>query len=450
MTERWYDQAEELLQKELSRLKDALIGYTDENGDHHNGTLIQELERETETETSFNPNKDLYWAVVIVYIVGQLILLIMVVSFGLFKMTYGGTYFALNLGAAIVCVQTLHLMASFTHVSVDELAGFALFGRPVYAPSTGLFLTPWPFISVTKMSRNYHDIRFPGPPDKIQRFSRERQEQRDGGDVPDPGHVRPILVLTGEPRLTEEERTERQEKPHEFNPLDAQLSIEIAYFIRWRLLQHYGGIFRVMRNVGRGGSLEEKINDLMREQAERDIKAILTLVTPATAVRNWDLINQIFTLRLQLSLLRLGVQIDTNGAGLDDINMSHTTNEAQAEVPREKFRKRRMIIKAEGEREKRDLEGQGDANAERHRLTATAAGYRRIKEMTGSTGDTVIASETAQKALGRANTIVVGAQGGVRDLIGAVAAGTTLFGGMKGGESPSNTQDPNQTEEKES
>ncbi len=163
----------------------------------------------------------------------------------------------------------------------------------------------------------------------------------------------------------------------------------------------------------------------MREQTERDIKSVLTRQTTATILENWQLINDVFTLKTKEAILRLGVQLDVGG--LDDINPSHETNEEQQKVARERFRRMQTITKADAERQRLTLEGSGAAEAERLRLFALARGYKRISESTGIGGEMVVASETAKEALSEnADTIVIGADG-VKDLLGLVKAGSGMF-----------------------
>jgi hypothetical protein len=115
----------------------------------------------------------------------------------------------------------------------------------------------------------------------------------------DSDQVRPIFVTSGEPQLTPEEQKDRKNGVE--NPLDEQLNIEIAYFVRYRPNQDHGGIFRLIRNIGgiRGKSAEETkqvIVNLLQEQSERDMKSIITRQTYATVVENWALVNEVFRL----------------------------------------------------------------------------------------------------------------------------------------------------------
>ena len=441
--EPWRDYARKSLETELTELRMKLI---DDNPQPpqlvpagspppppKKGSLIKEVEAETERDGTYKLHQPLYKKVVVVYLLLQLALGLLVWSaIGFSKEVDLAKGLPINPGLGVLLLQLIHLCASLKIVKVDDLAGIDLFGKPLHQPKAGLYVVPLFILTLTVTLRNYQDVRFPGPPDKIYRVSEGNQQTEPGGDMPPVGSnlFRPIFVTTGEPNLTPEERAEREKG--KTNPLDEQQTIEISYFIRYRPNHENGGIFRLIRNIGgiRGKSAEEtreRIVDLLREQSERDIKSIITQQTYATVVENWQLINEVFALKLQESILRLGIQIDPRGAGLDDGNPSRTTNVAQAEVAREQFRRNQAVVKADGQRQITILEGQGKAEAERLRLVALAEGYKKIREDAGVDGEAVLASETAKLALSeKADTLVLGT-GGVEQLFGLVKAGQGML-----------------------
>lgn len=374
----------------------------------------------------YPPSPWFYWITVVLYIVAQgvlglyasLSLTTLVISVGI----------PVNVGVAILLLQASHLIGTLRPVRVNDLAGFSFFGRPWYTPKSGLYLVPLWILTLIKADKNYKDKRFPGPADKIFRISEEEQRKRPGGDMPPEKSdlVRPIFMTTGEPKLTDGDKKKLKESG-EVNPLDRQLSVEVSYFVRYRPNRDYGGIFRIARNLSaRTEDVDQRIQDLVQEQSERDIKSVLSRLTPATIIENWDLVNEVFILKLRLAVLRLGIDIDKKGSGLDDLNPSRETNVTQAEVARELFRKLTTITKAEAEREKLILEGEGRGRAEQSRLEGLAKGYKRIKEDLVVGGENIIASETAKASLDKTKTFVVGTSG-VKELFGLVAAGKEFF-----------------------
>lgn len=407
LTKPWHERARE----ELENLKKELVGDEGQGGERK--AIEDRIKNESITEMSaYTLNQGLHRIVIVSYGIAQVVL----ASLSTYMMLYIGAVAGVNTGLLILLLQVAHIAASLKSVQVDDLAGTTFFGRPTSAPEPGLIFVPWLLMQLHTVSRNYKDHRFPGQPDKILRLSTEVQVGRDHGDAPDPtqaaaGFVRPLIVVSGQPRLNDEEKEERQ-KELNVDPFDERNSFEISYVVRYRPNQEFGGIFRLVRNVGlpkNGVSLEDMIVDLLRENSERDIKAMIARQTLATTIENQSLMNEVFAYRLQVSVMRLGIDIDTRGTGLDDINPSHKTNEAQADARRARFARQQTIIAADAEKEKKIREGQGVAEAELLLLEARGKGFKKIKDDTGVSGDVVIASETARN-FKDANTIF-GAQG---------------------------------------
>ena len=375
-----------------------------------------------------------YWGTVVLYVIIQAI--VGFVALWSLSDKIVPVWIQINVGWTILLLQAIHFGGSLWSIRINDLAGFSFWGRPWYTPKHGLYIVPKGVLQVIKTDRNYKDKRFPGPPDKIYRVSRTLQDTLEGGDMPPEGKVRPIFVMTGEARLSEEEMKKLKENGGG-NPLDRQLSVEISYFVRYRPDQNYGGIFRISRNLSSAtGNIDERIQDLIQEQSERDIKAVLSRHTPATIIENWELINQVFVLKLRLAAMRLGIDVDKNGGGLDDLNVSHTTSEDQANVTREQFKKLATITKAEAESIKRQKEREGDAKGELAWLTALAEGQKKIADDLIVDGEAVLASQAVRGVLEKTDVILAGGEGGMKDIMAFVKGAQSAFnsaGGVKKG-----------------
>ena len=430
----WRELAKKRLTDELAELR---IGLADD---------IKKIEEETAADGTYTVRSFAYRVIVGVYLVAQLVLGGVALHNVLVEVKLAEG-FAIYPMLMLLLLQALHLGISLRTIKVDDLAGIDFFGKPLFEPKTGLYVVPRFILTLTITNRNYRDVRFPGHPDKIFRISAEAQRTSPTGDMPPAGddQVRPIYVTTGEPTLTPDECKER--KAGNENPLDEQLNIEVSYFVRYRPNQEHGGVFRLIRNIGgiRGKTAEETrtvVEDLLREQSERDIKSILTQQTYATTVENWALVNEVFALKLQQSILRLGIQVDPRGAGLDDANPSHVTNEAQMEVARERFRRNQTVIKADGDGKRIVTLGRSNAEADKLRLEALAKGYEKIKVGLGVDGDAVIASETVKAALSeKTDTLVLGT-GGIEQLFGLVKAGQGMLAKKTSAQPPLNNGQP--------
>ena len=386
---------------------------------------VEEIKKEEETDKSLYPqNPRVYWFMVVgLYISVQVVLGL----YGWFSLTATviPVGIPVNVGVVVLLLQAFHFANSIRSIEVNDLAGFSLLGRPLYVPKSGPYIVPLGILKLIKADRNYKDVRFPGPADKIFRVGEDVQKTREeGGDMPPEGkgQVRPIFVTTGEPRLTDNDKKKLKDSG-DINPLDRQLSVEISYFVRYRPSKDYGGIFRIARNLSaKTEEIDKQIKDLIQEQSWRDMQSVLTRHTPATIIENRDLVNEVFRLKLRLAVMRLGIDIDEKGSGLDDLNPSRETNKAQATVAREQFNKLAAITKAEAEGESFALVGAGKGRAEQSRLEGLAKGYKKIKDDLGIDGEDVIASETAKASLDKAKAFVVGTSG-VKELFGLVAAG---------------------------
>lgn len=394
----------------------------------------EEIKLEKEKDTAlYAPSSIYYWVGVALYVCAQALLSYYISLPLTTKVVPIGI--PVNIGMLFLLLQSLHFIGSFRSIGVDDLAGLTLFGRPWYVPKSGLYLVPLWILQIIRTNRNYRDKRFPGPADKVYRVSKELQDKTAGGDVPPEGFVRPIFAMTGEPRITKEDASEL-EKNGVGNPIDRQLSVEISYFVRYRPDQSHGGIFRIARNLSaQAGDIGTRIEDLIEEQSERDMKSVISRHTPATIIENWDTVNKVFIMKLRLAVMRLGIDIDRNGGGLDELNLSHKTNEAQAEATRELFRKTQTITAAQATSSKHRLEREGQALGELTWLQKHGEGYKSIKEALGIDGDAVLASEAVRNILPNTDVILAGGEGGMKDLMTFVkGAQAALNTGKKLGE----------------
>lgn len=402
--------------KASKRLADLEKRYTKELAD-----LKEEMRRNLAEEPHLYPHPGWYTGSIIVYALLHIAVGIVATS----MLDVVTPDIPVNVGLLILILQVVHIFMSLRSVTVDNLAGIDFFGFPISTPKSGLYVVPFGLMRLNVASRNYKDPRFPGPPDKIYRVPLKKQEEREGGDMPPEGKFRPIYVTTGEPDLSQTERDER--KRDGANPLDEQLNIEVSYFVRYRPHQEYGSIFRLVRQISaQGKDIDKAVEDLLREQTERDIKELIAGQTTATIIENQDIFNDVFTLKTQVAVLRLGIDVDR--AGLAEINPSHDLNTAQRNARKAAFTRIETITNADAEREQIIRRGQGAAEAERLRLVAIAEGYKKIKDDTGASGEAIIASETAKEVIGeRADTVLLGAGAGLSDLLGIVKAGQQVL-----------------------
>ena len=442
----WRTRARNDLEKQKERLHKIVIddeARTDQQkqgGELPRGILERTMDMEVERDKTYVlPSKWCYFSIVIAYLVLQ-------VGVGLWSgIILLGTESSfigpllIDPGFALLLLQGAHLVISIRSIRLDELPGIDIFGRPLYEPKPGILVVPFGLLTLTRASRSYRDMRYPGPADKIWRISETLQSSREGGDIPptlgqagyQEGLVRPLIATTGEPRIGKKER--KQNRTVKLNPLDQQQAIEYSTFVRYRPSEKHGGIFRLIRNLGIRGKGPEEIHrivvEFLREQNERDANTVISRHTYATLRENLADVNTVFAYKLQASIMRLGIQLDLEGTSFVDMNPSRSTNQVQADARRAEF-----------ERDRAATIGKGEGEAARYKLEGLAAGYKKIKTDTGVSGEAVIASETAKNALSQNTDTLVLGTGGIEQLFGLVKAGQGMLKRQGGGQQRSAAQ----------
>src|SRR5690606_17685676 len=126
-------------------------------------------------------------------------------------------------------------------------------------------------------------------------------------------------------------------------------------------------------------------------------------------------------LRLESSVIGWGIQVEE--AGITNVNPGHGYNKKIQDRNKTSTEKDATTRRAEGEKQKRTLEGQGTARAEKALLEARAEGYAKIaKTAKTEHGQIAISADVAGKIAGSdTNTVVVGADG-LKDLLGIISA----------------------------
>lgn len=309
-----------------------------------------------------------------------------------------------------------YVIVSIRSVGVDEVGGADLFGQPVRQFSNGLKWIPFGIFNFQTEKATFVQSEFPGDTDHIQ-WSDEKTKL-------EPGKVRPIYLLTGE-------------NPDGKLPTDKQMNVGVAALAKFQVVPER--LFDLLKNVGpidvsketeirytmTGG---ENVSPLMLEVVRhlRDTAtAVMTEIAGQISYNelrgHLNLVNRLLFLRLQKTVMSWGIQLAE--AGVTKINPGHEFNEKIQDRGQALADRDAMILRAEGEKQKRVLEGEGAATARLKLLEAEAKGQAKIAEVAKTEeGKIAISAEVAGKLAASGNTIVVGTDG-VKDLIGIVAAG---------------------------
>lgn len=292
---------------------------------------------------------------------------------------------------------------SFRMAPTDTSAGAYCYGKALVRLSSGPHFVPCGLMQFATRSRLVQEFQCPGEPERVFRG-------HDNEALP-PGMVRPIRVVTREP------------KGDETSILDAQMSPVVSFVVQYVIYD----LLDFNANFGSTEQVEKQTRDI----GEIIIAERASNTTPAGLIRELPKINETLIGEMGTRLNHLGIKIISVRMVSPDI--SRKVSEALAGIPEERAKAQQTVIKAGAEETRLTKEGAGKASAKQAMLTAEALGRRKMMEELKVTGAEVLAAETAN-ALVNAGTVVVGAGGGMQDLMGVVKAAQTALrpkGGTK-------------------
>lgn len=315
----------------------------------------------------------------------------------------------------------VYLLAGFRMVDTDEVAGADFFGEPVYQFDSGLKWFPWLILGFNKEPTTYVQAEFPGDADHVQ-WSDEKTELAEG-------KVRPLYVVTGEKPAT-------PGKPDDRLPTDLQMNIGVAEFVQFRLVKaHFfdlevniGDIdadkeIEIRRTITGGTDLTLKMLEAVRQMRDTSGAILLEVLGQLSLneIRQYlTLINKLLELRLQEKVMDWGLELVD--ARITKTNAGHDFNEKLQNRGEAISVRDSTIIKAEGEKQRLILEGQGKASATQAELEATANGYQAIGEVVRlKKGREAMNGQVVAKLAEAGNVVVVGPQG-ITDMFGLVKA----------------------------
>lgn len=313
-----------------------------------------------------------------------------------------------NTGPTIVVFVLIYGTLSLKEVRPDEIGGAFFYGRALVRFESGLQLLPPGLMQMKKAPRAVQERQYPDEPEKV--FKKDDRE-----DLPE-GMVRPIRVVTRGPEEGENDM------------LDGRMTLDISFVIQYAIID----IFDYVANFGSTTAIEKQLRDIgeitIAEKASRE--------TPASFIKDLPNINAELVSKTQARFEHAGVRIIS--ARLISPDISHGVSTALADVPVALAKAKQAAALAEGEKIKRTKEGEGSAAAELAMLTAQAEGRKKMMDALQIPGETVIASEAVRGLSDKTDVIVVGAESGMRDIMGIV----------KGAQSALKTKEPSAEEGK--
>ncbi|MHB8860113.1 MAG: SPFH domain-containing protein [Minisyncoccota bacterium] len=334
-------------------------------------------------------DKDLYWMLWWsgLAIVGILLLVAAAMhgmSFKVGKVDFDGGLTALE--AAV-----FYVILSFKVAPADTNAGAYCYGKALVRIPSGLHFIPCLLMQLEPRSRLVQEFQCPGEPEKVFRG-------HDDEPLPD-GMVRPVRVVTREP------------KEGETSILDAQMTLIVSFVVQYVITD----VFDFIANFGDSKQVEKQVRDI----GEIILAEVASTTTPAGFIKKLPQTNESLITKMVDRLNHLGIKIISVRMISPDVSKAVST--ALAGIPEERAKAEQVKIRAAGEEVRLTKEGVGNAAAKQAMLFAEAIGRKKMATELEVTGQEVLAAETAS-TLANAGTVVVGAGGGMQDLMGVVKA----------------------------
>lgn len=309
-----------------------------------------------------------------------------------------------NCGLIALEVAVLYTALSFKIAPADTYAGAYFYGKALVKLGSGPHFIPRWLMQLEPKSRLVQEFQCPGEPEKVFRG-------RDNEPLPSPDMVRPIRVVTRAPQ------------EGETGILDTQMTLIVSFVVQYIITD----VFDFIANFGDSAQVEKQTRDI----GEVIIAEAASDTTPAGFITKLPETNKHLATEMADRLDHLGIKIVS--VRLISPDVSYEVSAALAGIPKARALAEQAKVTAEGERVRLTEEGKGKASAEQAMLIARATGRKKMMTELEVSGDAVLAAETAA-TLSSANTIVIGANGGMRDLMGIVAAAQSTLqskGGSK-------------------
>lgn len=322
----------------------------------------------------------------------------------------------LNVGFGFVVIVLCHFMFSWIVAKTDEWVALYFYERAIKVIDPGPYFVPAGLMQPKRVPRGLKQFQAPGEPEQI--FHGD-----DKAALP-AGMVRPIRITTRAPK--------ENEKGH----LDVQMTIEWSFYVQYQIFDFFQFISRV-------GSFEHAAR-LIRDTGEAVLNEFASEMTVNGMIENLKEINEEIDNRIRELVNTWGMEIYEAKALAP--NLSHTLATELRNLPAERLRAEQARTKASANRFRLEEEGEGAASAEAAMLvakaegreaflTAEANGLKAKKDALNIDGETVIVAEVASDAFKNADSVIVGAGDGVRDLMGMLKGGKSVLnsGGDKHG-----------------
>lgn len=316
---------------------------------------------------------------------------------------------------SVLFLLVAYYVTSLEKVETGLRGGITVLEDPVYETGPGWFFVPRFFAEIDRMPAYTSQDQFPADPEKV--------SKRDDDQGLLPGEFRPIRAMTAGANAEDGE-----------DPLNTRLTLEVTFAVRWRLRK--GRFFDMyVRIPGRRWADKlQHIRQQMRDTGETELIEEIADRTPFRVNAEMESVNAALKDQLQIAVESWGIEIEE--ARMQAPDFPHTVNIALADIAEARATKLATEARAQGEKIRLTLVGEGEAaarmaNAEarKRELAAEGEGLREAANAMGMSPSEYRAGEIAKATVGE-STMVLGAEGIVQAVgLGQIIAGTSKKGG---------------------
>lgn len=329
-----------------------------------------------------------------------------IVFFAVISLTFWGTsVFAdtFDVGQMFLVLLVGYLSLSFREVGADEVAASFSYGKALKMASPGLHFVPFGLMQIRKGPRTVQEFQCPGEPEKV---------QKTGDEVPlADGMVRPIRVVTGGPSAGNTDAI-----------LNTRMTITLSFFVQWAITD----ILLYASNYGSSSEIEKQVRDI----GEAILSEIAVRHSPAGFIDNLSDVNKELVSTVTKRFRNSGVRIIATRLISPDV--SHEVSKALADIPKVRAEAEQAKHRAEGEKVSLTKQGEGKAAAELALLRARSKGQKDMAVALGVSGEAILASEAVRGLSDKTDVLVVGAEGGMKDVMGLVKGAQSALNIQKG------------------
>ena len=303
--------------------------------------------------------------------------------------------------------SAVYLALSFRVVRADEVGAMFFYGKALKILQPGLHFTPLWLMQIKKGPRTVQEFQCPGEPENV---------QKTGDEVPlQDGMVRPIRVVTGGHNPSSADTI-----------LNTRMTMTLSFFVQWAITD----VLDYVSNYGTDKDVEKQVRDI----GEAILAEIAVRHSPASFIDDLLNVNKELASTVTKRFRNSGVRIISTRLISPDV--SHDVSKALADIPKVRAEAEQAKHRAEGEKVSLTKQGEGKAAAELALLRARSKGQKDMAVALGVTGEAILASEAVRGLSDKTDVLVVGAEGGMKDVMGLVKGAQSALNIKPKGVSP--------------